>query len=169
MEEDRAARNLVHKYQVLTNLPFVAMSFYDKDGYLYSLNDAMKELCAIDRDNNAQHYWENVSMFDIPVLRGVISPTSKDTASYCQHFDYPEFGLNKYIEVSIQPLINAEGDLVNYLITTFDLTRERNLYREGLQLAKMNGSLSTARPTNRHSSTVSPASSASSPRKTVKL
>ena len=136
VEEDRAARNLVHKYQVLTNLPFVAMSFYDKDGYLYSLNDAMKELCAIDRDNNAQHYWENVSMFDIPVLRGVISPTSKDTASYCQHFDYPEFGLNKYIEVSIQPLINAEGDLVNYLITTFDLTRERNLYREGLQLAK---------------------------------
>ena len=136
VEEDRAARNLVHKYQVLTNLPFVAMSFYDKDGYLYSLNDAMKELCAIDRDSNAQHFWENVSMFDIPVLRGVISPTSKDTASYCLHFDYPEFGLNKYIEVSIQPLINAEGDLVNYLITTFDLTRERNLYREGLQLVK---------------------------------
>lgn len=136
VEEDRAARNLVHKYQVLTNLPFVAMSFYDKDGYLYSLNDAMKELCAIDRDSNAQHFWENVSMFDIPVLQGVISPTSKDTASYCLHFDYPEFGLNKYIEVSIQPLINAEGDLVNYLITTFDLTRERNLYREGLQLAK---------------------------------
>ena len=104
VEEDRAARNLVHKYQVLTNLPFVAMSFYDKDGYL--------------------------------VLRGVISPTSKDTASYCQHFDYPEFGLNKYIEVSIQPLFNAEGDLVNYLCTSFDLTRERNLYREGLQLAK---------------------------------
>ena len=136
VEEDRAARNLVHKYQVLTNLPFVAMSFYDKDGYLYSLNDAMKELCAIDRDSNAQHFWENVSMFDIPVLQGVISPTSKDTASYCLHFDYPEFGLNKYIEVSIQPLINAEGDLVNYLITTFDLTRERNHYREGLQLAK---------------------------------
>ena len=136
VEEDRAARNLVHKYQVLTNLPFVAMSFYDKDGYLYSMNDVMKELCAIDRDSNARHFWENVSMFDIPVLRGVISPTSKDTVSYCQHFDYPEFGLNKYIEVSIQPLFNAEGDLVNYLCTSFDLTRERNLYREGLQLAK---------------------------------
>lgn len=136
VNEDRAARNLVHKYQVLTNLPFVAMSFYDKDGYLYSMNDVMKELCAIDRDSNAQHFWENVSMFDIPVLRGVISPTSKDTVSYCQHFDYPEFGLNKYIEVSIQPLFNAEGDLVNYLCTSFDLTRERNLYREGLQLAK---------------------------------
>ena len=136
VEEDQAARNLVHKYQVLTNLPFVAMSFYDKDGYLYSINDAMKELCAIDRDSDAQHFWENVSMFDIPVLRGVLSPTSKDSISFCQHFDYPEFGLNKYIEVSIQPLFNADGDLVNYLCTTFDLTRERNLYREGIQLAK---------------------------------
>lgn len=136
VKEDHAARNLVHKYQVLTNLPFVAMSFYDKDGYLYSINDAMKELCAMDRDSDAQHFWENVSMFDVPALRGMISPNSKDAVSFCQHFDYPEFGLNKYIEVSIQPLFNADGDLVNYLCTTFDVTRERNLYKEVLQLAK---------------------------------
>jgi signal transduction histidine kinase/PAS domain-containing protein len=136
MEEDHAERNLVHKYQVLTNLPFVAMSFYDKDGYLYSINDTMKELCAIDRDSEAQHFWENVSMYDIPLMQGMISPNSKDGVSFCQHFEYPEFGLNKYIDVSIQPLFNAEGDLINYLCTTFDVTRERDLYKKGLQLAK---------------------------------
>ena len=136
VEEDRAARNLVHKYQVLTNLPFVAMSFYDKDGYLYSLNDAMKELCAIERDSEAQHFWENVSMYDIPLMQGMISPNSKDGVSFCQHFDYPEFGLNKYIDVSIQPLFNAEGDLINYFCTTFDVTREHDLYKEGLLLSK---------------------------------
>ena len=138
VEEDRAARNLVHKYQVLTNLPFVAMSFYDNKGYLYSINDTMKELCAIDRDDEAQHFWENVSMFDIPLLQGMISPNSKDGVSFCQHFEYPDFGLNKYIDVSIQPLFNADGRLVNYFCTTFDVTRECDLYREGLQLAKEN-------------------------------
>ena len=138
VEEDRAARNLVHKYQVLTNLPFVAMSFYDNKGYLYSINDTMKELCAIDRDDEAQHFWENVSMFDIPLLQGMISPNSKDGVSFCQHFEYPDFGLNKYIDVSIQPLFNADGGLVNYFCTTFDVTRECDLYREGLQLAKEN-------------------------------
>ena len=138
VEEDQAARNLVHKYQVLTNLPFVAMSFYDNKGYLYSINDTMKELCAIDRDDEAQHFWENVSMFDIPLLQGMISPNSKDGVSFCQHFEYPDFGLNKYIDVSIQPLFNADGGLVNYFCTTFDVTRECDLYREGLQLAKEN-------------------------------
>ena len=138
VEEDQAARNLVHKYQVLTNLPFVAMSFYDNKGYLYSINDTMKELCAIDRDDEAQHFWENVSMFDIPLLQGMISPNSKDGVSFCQHFEYPDFGLNKYIDVSIQPLFNADGRLVNYFCTTFDVTRECDLYREGLQLAKEN-------------------------------
>ena len=138
VEEDQEARNLVHKYQVLTNLPFVAMSFYDNKGYLYSINDTMKELCAIDRDDEAQHFWENVSMFDIPLLQGMISPNSKDGVSFCQHFEYPDFGLNKYIDVSIQPLFNADGGLVNYFCTTFDVTRECDLYREGLQLAKEN-------------------------------
>ena len=189
VEEDRAARNLVHKYQVLTNLPFVAMSFYDKDGYLYSLNDAMKELCAIDRDSNAQHFWENVSMFDIPVLRGVISPTSKDTASYCQHFDYPEFGLNKYIEVSTTSAPPSTSP-----VSVTSIGRDSNWRRSVSRLNRKspyattacntcspaasvisyaaasttNGSPSSARPPNRHSSTVSPASSASSPRKTAR-
>ena len=135
-EDDEAARNLVHKYQVLTNIPFVAMSFYDKEGYLYSINDTMKQLCAMDRDSDAQHFWENVSMFDIPHFRGMYSPDSRDSLSFCQHFEYPEFGLDKYIEVSIQPLFNAAGELTNYLCTAFDVTRERNLCKEELQLAR---------------------------------
>lgn len=57
MEEDRAARNLVHQYQVLANLPFVAISFYDKDGRLITLNDAMRELCGMTRDDNAKRFW----------------------------------------------------------------------------------------------------------------
>ena len=51
LEEDKAARDLIHKYQVLSNIPFVAMSFYDKNGYLISLNDTMKELCGISGTN----------------------------------------------------------------------------------------------------------------------
>ncbi len=72
MEEDEAARNLLHKYQVLTNIPFVAMSFYDREGYLYSLNDSMKELCAMNSDSDSQHFWENVSMFDI-LCQGILA------------------------------------------------------------------------------------------------
>lgn len=136
VEGDEAVRNLLHKYEVLGNIPFVAMSFYDKDGYLYSINDAMKDLCAMDRDSDAQHFWENVSMFDVPLFRGMYSPGSRDSLCFCQHFEYPEFGLDKYIEVSIHPLFNSSGDLSNYLCTAFDVTRERTLYREGIELRR---------------------------------
>ena len=125
MEEDQAARDLVHKYETLSNIPFVAMAFYDKNGYLIALNDAMKELCGMTNDNDSQRYWENVSMFDIPLFRGVYSNESRDDVFFCQHMEYPEYGIDKYIEANIQPLFNAEGEIANYLCTAFDVTRDR--------------------------------------------
>ena len=39
VEENKAERELVKKYEQLSNIPFIAMSFYDKDGWLIDLND----------------------------------------------------------------------------------------------------------------------------------
>ena len=130
VEEDKAARDLIHKYQVLSNIPFVAMSFYDKNGYLISLNDNMKELCGMSDVNDSQHYWENVSMFDIPLLRGVMDRNTRDDVFFCQHMVYEEFGIDRYIESNIQPLFNAEGDIANYFCIVFDVTNARRIGRE---------------------------------------
>ena len=130
MEEDKAARDLIHKYQVLSNIPFVAMSFYDKNGYLISLNDTMKELCGISGTNDSQHYWENVSMFDIPLLRGAMDRDTRDDIFFCQHMVYEEFGIDRYIESNIQPLFNADGDIANYICIVFDVTNARRIGRE---------------------------------------
>ena len=125
MEEDLAARDLIHKYEVLSNIPFVAMSFYDKNGYLIALNDAMKELCGMTDSNDSQRFWENVNMFDIPLFRGVYSKESRDDVFFCQHMEYPEYGIDKYIEANVQSLFNAEGEIANYLCTAFDVTDDR--------------------------------------------
>ena len=130
LEEDKAARDLIHKYQVLSNIPFVAMSFYDKNGYLISLNDTMKELCGISGTNDSQHYWENVSMFDIPLLRGAMDRDTRDDIFFCQHMVYEEFGIDRYIESNIQPLFNADGDIANYICIVFDVTNARRIGRE---------------------------------------
>ncbi len=125
MEEDQAARDLIHKYEVLSNIPFVAMAFYDKNGYLIALNDAMKELCGMTNNNDSQRFWENVSMFDTPLFRGAYSKESRDDVFFCQHMEYPEYGIDKYIEANIQPLFNAEGEIANYLCTAFDVSDDR--------------------------------------------
>lgn len=127
VEEDKAERELVRKYEQLSNIPFIAMSFYDKDGWLIDLNDKMKELCAMSDDNpETKRFWETVCMFDIPLFRNVYSPEDHNDLLVCQHMDYPDMGINRYIEFNILPLFNSDGETCNYFITTLDVTGERN-------------------------------------------
>ena len=127
LEEDKAARDLVHKYQVLSNIPFVAMSFYDKEGFLIDLNDRMKDLLGISDDNpDSKRFWETVSMFDAPPFKGVFTAEERNDMLFCQHMEYQALDLNEYIECHILPLFNADGEIVNYFISAFDVTCDRN-------------------------------------------
>ena len=124
MEEDKAERELVRKYERLSNIPFIAMSFYSKEGWLIDLNDSMKELCGMD-DPETKRFWESVCMFDVPLFRNVYSPDNRDDLLVCQHMEYPEMGINRYIEFHILPLFNADGEIANYFITALDVTDDR--------------------------------------------
>ena len=131
MEEDRAARDLVRKYDLLSNIPFIAMSFYDHGGWLIDLNDNMKVLCGISEDNpDSRRFWENVCMFDVPLFRNAYSPEDREDILFCQHMEYPELGLDRYIECQIQPLFNAEGEIANYFINAFDITDQQEHDRQ---------------------------------------
>ena len=136
MEEDEAARALIQKYAFLSNLPLVAMSFYNKEGFLIDLNDNMKKLCAIDRDLNAARFWDTVSIFDVPLFRNVISPSDREDVHFCQHMDYPELGIDKYIECHINPLFNADGEISNYLVIALDITENRQLTHQLYQMRR---------------------------------
>ena len=127
MEEGKAERELVRKYEQLSNIPFIAMSFYDKDGWLIDLNDNMKELCGMSDDNpEAKRYWETVCMFNIPLFRNVYSPDDHTDLLICQHMEYPELGVDRYIEFNILPIFNRDGETANYFVTTLDVTEDRN-------------------------------------------
>ncbi len=126
IEEDQAARILVHKYECLSNMPFVAISFYDHDGWLIDLNDSMRELCGMnDGKPDAQRYWETVCMFDIPLFRDVLKPEDRDDVLFCQHMNYKQYGIDRYIECHVNPLFNADAEITNYFVTTFDITDDR--------------------------------------------
>ncbi|MBR2236604.1 MAG: transporter substrate-binding domain-containing protein [Prevotella sp.] len=130
VQEDRAAHDLVCKYNKLSNMPFVAMSFYDKDGWLIGLNDSMREVCGITPDNpESSRYWLTVCMFDIPLFRSAYSPADRHELLACMHMDYPEMGIDRYVEYHIMPLFNAEGELANYFCSTLDITDEYARYQ----------------------------------------
>jgi len=127
VEADIAERALVHKYEQLTNMPLVASSFYDKDGWFIEMNDQMRQICGISsNDNESQRYWENFRMFDIPLFKGAYAPNDRQDLHVCQHMLYDNLGIDKYIEYCIHPLIDEHDNLVNYLCSCVDVTDERN-------------------------------------------
>ena len=127
LEENKAERELVKKYEQLSNIPFIAMSFYDKNGWLIDLNDNMRQLCGMtDEHPENKRFWETVCMFDVPLFRNIYSPDNRNDMLVCQHMDYPEMGIDRYIEFYILPLFNIEGETCNYFITTLDVTDDRN-------------------------------------------
>jgi len=130
MEQDRAAQELERKYECLVNMPFVAVSFYDKGGKFISANDTMQELCGMDKSPDVKRFWEKTSMFDVALFRGIYNANEHNDLLFCQHMLYPELGLDRYIECHIQPLLDDSGEVANYFINTFNLTSQRQHIRQ---------------------------------------
>lgn len=128
-EDRREEKDLEKKYLRLCNMPFLAMSFYDSDGALTDLNDAMRQMCDITPENSvAVHYWTTVGLFDIQLLNNVYERGSNYSLQAGHHMLYPDMGIDRYIEYHVQPLFDADGTLINYFVTTIDRTQEREMY-----------------------------------------
>ena len=124
VEEYRIEHELAAKYKKLQNLPFVCISFYNRDGFLISLNDSMKQLCRFD-DGDNERFWRTVCMFDVPYFRNFCAPGMHDEVHFCQYMYYPDMDIDNCIETHITPLCNTDGEIVNYYITTIDASEER--------------------------------------------
>ena len=126
VEQDHAERDLERKYRKLTNIPFLAMSFYDSEGWIIDINDAMRSLCGITSDNpDSARFWLSVSMFDIPMFRSAYAPGAKDELLACMHMDYPDMGLDNYVQYQVVPLFDETGRVANYFCSTLNVTDEQ--------------------------------------------
>ena len=128
LNEELRVRTMAGKYKKMFDTNLVAMSFYDANGTLIDFNTKMRELCRIDEGN--EQYFRTLPLFNFPNLKGVYLPGSRDEIYVCQHLDDPQIGLNCYIEFSINPVMNDDDELVYYIVTTRDITDERNMYVE---------------------------------------
>lgn len=133
------------KFQRLFDNNLVAMSFYDHDGVLINLNDKMRELCAI--DSIGDEYFRKTRLFDTPSFKADFSPEDTEPFYVCQHMLFPELGINRYIEVHVQPIFervrpeeqtdsSTNGKLQYYVITSRDISNERLIYIEQQQHAE---------------------------------
>ena len=116
MNEARHVQDLASKYKKMFDTNLIAMSFYDATGHLLDVNKKMLELCNME------------PLFDFPNIKGVYMPGARDVMHVCQHLCEPSLGLDKYIEFRIHPVITDDNKLVYYIVTSRDITAERNAH-----------------------------------------
>lgn len=124
VEQERNTYEMEKRYDVLSEMPIVATSFYDKEGYLIEANDIMKKLCGFKTDPKIERFWRKVCMFDIPLFRNAYSPEDRHTLYVCQHMVYPDMNIDKYIEFYVSPLVNSQNEITNYFVAVLDVSDE---------------------------------------------
>ncbi len=136
-EEEAKKRNeLAAKYKHLSNMPFFALSFYDKDGYQLQHNEMMSQLFGITDAPDALKYWEHTNIFDLLPIRNLSQRSSNHSIRACMHLKNPEIGVNHYVDYEVRPLFNAQGKLANYVCSILDVTEDRKYHMEMQRLTK---------------------------------
>ena len=128
VNEQRINSELSSKYMKIFETNIVAMSFYDKDGYLLDLNENMRLITGIDKSGKSN--LQDQSLFDLPLMKGQYEKGSRELFHCCQHTYYPDLGIDNYLEIHISPVIDNEGTLQYYVVTSRDVTDERRMYIE---------------------------------------
>lgn len=128
IEDERKQEELINKFIQMYDSLLVPMSFYDKNGHIIDLNKEMKKLCGFGTNSGAEDYYYNTCIFDLTIFTNDYDFMSGDEFNVCQHMDYPDLHIDKYIEYKIQPVFNKNGEITFYIITARDITEERLMY-----------------------------------------
>lgn len=141
MEEEHKKEELINKFIQMYDSLLVPMSFYDKNGRLIDLNKEMKKLCGFGTNSGAEEFYYNTCIFDLDIFTNDYDFMSGEVFNVCQHMNYSDHNVNKYIEYKIQPVLNKQGEIVYYTFTARDITEERKMY---LSLKEHNAQLQQA-------------------------
>ena len=130
IREERETSEMGAKYRRMFDTNLIAMSFYAKDGYFINVNDNMKKLCEFEKVPEFETYFRETNIYDIPLVKGMIDPTDHEDVHVCLHMYYPEFGINKYIEVRVRKVFDDNDELRYFVFTARDVTADRTMYLE---------------------------------------
>ena len=126
LAEEQRVQELADKYLKVFDTNMMAMSFSDADGHLIHMNQRMRELLELTPERE-QHFRET-SFLEDPFLKGYAMQDLQETFHVCGRMHYPNFGIDKYIETRVVPIMDDAGKLVYYIISSRDVTPERDMY-----------------------------------------
>ena len=142
--KEREIERLSKRYWTVFENSIIGQSFYTPDGWLLDSNRIMRKICNFEEDLDKEFYYK-VNLFDIMPFNEVLDRYHPEDYWACSLSIVPEKNMYVYLEISVHPIYDEDGQLMYLTVTANDITEERNMYLNVMEndarMQKMNESI----------------------------
>ena len=123
---EKEEQEMADKYRRIFEQSLIGLAFYDKDGYLLTTNQKMREILNFQSEKDPYYY--DSSLFDIPSFRDILNNRNVEELYFCTKSIIIERGVNCYTEMRLHPIYKDNGELYCITFSIRDVSQERELY-----------------------------------------
>ena len=123
---EKEEQEMADKYRRIFEQSLIGLAFYDKDGYLLTTNQKMREILNFQSEKDPYYYGN--SLFDMPSFRDILNNRNVEELYFCTKSIIIERGVNCYTEMRLHPIYKDNGELYCITFSIRDVSQERELY-----------------------------------------
>ncbi len=117
---------LTDKYRKIFEQSIVGLAFYDKDGYLLTVNQKMRDILKFQSEDDPYYFGNTI--YEMPTFKEVLNNRHIEELWFCTKSVIVERGVNCYTELRVHPIYGDDGQLIYIAFSIRDVTQERELY-----------------------------------------
>ena len=125
--KEREIEQLSERYKIIFENSIIGLSFYTPDGWLVDANRIMRRICNFDSDEGDE-FFGKMNLFDMMPFNEVLDRDHPEEYWACSLSIIPERKMHVYLEISIHPIYDENGQLTYIAVSANDVTEERNMY-----------------------------------------
>lgn len=127
--KEREVEQLSERYWNIFENSIIGLSFYTPDGWLIDANRIMRKICNFD-SAEGDEFFSKVNLFDMSPFNEVLNREHPEEYWACSLSIIPERNMHVYLEISIHPIYDEDGNLQYIGVSANDVTEERNMYQQ---------------------------------------
>lgn len=135
---------LSDRYKTIFENSIIGLSFYSPEGWLLDSNRIMREICHFDGEDSDSFY-SKANLFEQPPFSEVLNREHPEEYWACSLSIVPEKNMYVYLEISVHPIYDDNGQLAYIAVSAHDVTEEREMYLQvkenDIELQKVNASI----------------------------
>ena len=144
IRKEREVEHLSERYRTIFENSIIGLSFYSPDGWLIDANRIMRRICHFDSDQGDE-FFSKMNLFDMSPFNEVMDPKHPEEYWACSLSIIPERDMRVYLEISVHPIYDENGNLIYIGVSANDVTEEREMYlnvkKNDIEMQKLNESI----------------------------